>query len=44
MVSDQEMDALHITRDAFHGDWNYTLHPKAKSETAVLSVEAVTSG
>ena len=44
VVSDQEMDALHITRDAFHGDWNYTLHPKAKSETVALSVEAVKSG
>ncbi len=21
------MDSLHITRDAFHGEWNYTIHP-----------------
>ncbi len=26
-ISDREMQALRITRDAFHGDWNYTLHP-----------------
>jgi len=44
VVSDQEMDALHITRDAFHGDWNYTLHPQATSETDHPTVEAVNSG
>ena len=27
VVSDQEMDRLNITRDAFHGEWNYTIHP-----------------
>src|SRR3954470_6572785 len=27
VVSDQEMDILHISRDAFHGEWNYTIHP-----------------
>jgi hypothetical protein len=26
-ISDHEMAALPITRDEFHGDWNYTLHP-----------------
>jgi Rhodopirellula transposase DDE domain len=26
-ISDQEMQALPITRDPFHGEWNYTLHP-----------------
>jgi len=26
-ISDREMAALPITRDGFHGDWNYTLHP-----------------
>ena len=26
-ISDREMAALPITRNAFHGDWNYTLHP-----------------
>ena len=26
-ISDREMAALPITRNQFHGDWNYTLHP-----------------
>jgi len=26
-VSDEEMASLLLTRHAFHGDWNYTLHP-----------------
>ena len=26
-ISDREMAALPITRDEFHGDWNYTLRP-----------------
>lgn len=26
-ISDQEMQTLPITRDNFHGEWNYTLHP-----------------
>jgi Rhodopirellula transposase DDE domain len=26
-ISDQEMQTLPITRDPFHGEWNYTLHP-----------------
>ena len=27
-VSDVEMDALNIERNAFHGDWNYTIRPR----------------
>lgn len=27
-VSDAEMDDLLITHEAFHGEWNYTLHPR----------------
>jgi len=27
-VSDAEMQALHLVPDAFHPDWNYTLHPQ----------------
>ncbi len=27
VVSDREMAGLTITRDEFHGDWNYTIHP-----------------
>lgn len=28
-VSDQEMKQLNITRDEFHGEWNYTIAPQA---------------
>jgi Rhodopirellula transposase DDE domain len=28
-VSDGQMNALPLTRHDWHGDWNYTLHPKA---------------
>jgi hypothetical protein len=27
-VSDAELQALHLVRDSFHGDWNYALHPQ----------------
>jgi len=27
-VSNADMDTLHISRDTFHGDWNYTLLPR----------------
>jgi hypothetical protein len=27
-VSDEEMQAINITRDEFHGEWNYTISPK----------------
>ena len=28
VVSDKELDAIHLRRDAFHGDWNYSLLPR----------------
>jgi len=28
-VSDAEMAALALTRHAFHGEWNYTIHPQS---------------
>jgi len=28
IVSDDELSAIHIRRDAFHGDWNYSLMPR----------------
>ena len=28
-VSDEELAALHLIRDAFHGEWNYTILPQA---------------
>jgi hypothetical protein len=27
-VSQAELQALHLVRDPFHGDWNYALHPQ----------------
>ena len=27
-VSDEEMESLSITRDNFHGEWNYFISPK----------------
>ena len=27
-ISDKELKAVPLTRDTFHGDWNYTVHPK----------------
>jgi hypothetical protein len=41
VVSDQAMDNLNITRDAFHGEWNYTIHP---TETNAPTIEAVIFG
>jgi hypothetical protein len=37
VVSDQEMESLNITRNAFHGEWNYTIHPSANPVRAVNS-------
>ena len=31
-ISNREMRALSITRDEFHGEWNYTLHPRDTPE------------
>jgi hypothetical protein len=30
-ISDAEMDALPLGRHAWHGDWNYTLHPRSRA-------------
>jgi hypothetical protein len=38
VVSDHDMARLNITHDAFHGEWNYTLHPTN------IPVRAVNSG
>ena len=27
-VSDEELAALNLSRDSFHGDWNYTIKPQ----------------
>jgi hypothetical protein len=26
-ITDQQLDTVNITRDSFHGDWNYTVAP-----------------
>ena len=37
VVSDREMDDLNISRDAFHGEWNYTMQPNMPSVRALVS-------
>ena len=37
VVSDQEMAGLSITRNEFHGEWNYTIHPSKPSAKAFNS-------
>jgi len=45
VVSEADMNNLHITRHTFHGEWNYTLHPGPRPEDlAAPPVEAVNSG
>jgi hypothetical protein len=29
-VSDEDMARLNISRNQFHGDWNYTIKPRAQ--------------
>jgi hypothetical protein len=36
-VSEEEFDAINITRAEFHGEWNYTLHPGNRADRAVDS-------
>ena len=36
-VSDAEMATINIVRDAFHGEWNYTISPGNRSNGAVNS-------
>jgi len=36
VVSDREMDSLNISRDAFHGEWNYTMQPSQPSVRALV--------
>lgn len=33
-VSAQEIAAVNLRRDSFHGEWNYTVFPRGKSENA----------
>jgi hypothetical protein len=29
-VTDEQIDSLHIKKDKFHGEWNYTIAPIPK--------------
>jgi transposase len=33
-VTDEEFDALHLLRDPFHGEWNYTILPQSSPSPA----------
>ena len=35
-VSDEDMAALNIYRDTFHGEWNYTIQPHKPENNAVV--------
>ena len=37
VVSDHEMHGLNLIRDAFHGEWNYTMQPNTPSVRALVS-------
>jgi transposase len=37
VVTDDEMDALNITRADFHGEWNYTISPRLPKNVALTS-------
>ena len=37
VVSEQQMENLNITHAAFHGEWNYTIHPRNSEEIALIS-------
>jgi transposase len=36
-VSDQDMTAINIVRDEFHGEWNYTIRPRYQPDRAADS-------
>jgi hypothetical protein len=36
VVSDEQMASLNITRHDFHGEWNYTIHPRNSPDRAVI--------
>jgi hypothetical protein len=35
-VTDEELAALNLFRDAFHGEWNYTIRPQAPPSSVQL--------
>jgi hypothetical protein len=36
-ISDDQMASLNMSRHDFHGEWNYTIHPRNNSDRAVMS-------
>jgi hypothetical protein len=36
-VSDAELARIHLERDAFHGEWNYRIHPSPRVSEIVIS-------
>lgn len=36
-VTDKDLKAVHLIRDAFHGEWNYTIMPKSSQNGHVIS-------
>ncbi len=36
-ASDKEMQGINVTHEAFHGQWDYTIHPSESSVRAVKS-------
>jgi hypothetical protein len=36
-VSDAELAQVNLERDAFHGEWNYTIFPTPQSNDQVVS-------
>ena len=35
-VSDEELSKVNLTRDPFHGEWNYSIAPAPTSGTVIL--------
>jgi Rhodopirellula transposase DDE domain len=35
-VTDDELAALHLLREAFHGEWNYTILPQSLPSSGQL--------
>ena len=36
-VTVEQMEAISIKKDKFHGEWNYTILPKAKNGWVILA-------
>ena len=37
-VSDEEFDAINMTRAEFHGEWNYTIHPGNRADRGYCKI------